>query len=341
MADTTGSPKIDLVNYLNSLDSNVNFYALIDFIIRFHIHRKLIHIDALDNISNSDIINKILRLTSEVAWTPPISTLRKAFLVNNGKKIRLELTTMGLAGVIGPLPQHYIENASINKKSRVAICDFLNIFNNRLMKMLFHSHQKFHIELCATPPERSSHSMVLYALTGYQSLLSCDALPISKAFILNSAKFLLSSIKSSDDIESILTIILNQTVNIIPLVGSWYPAQSDALTKLGTQNSELGYSLMLGENLWIQSAKINLIIQNIRMEEFFDLLENIEVHKSRLKKVLKMICNIDILTLYYNLIPKSITPQLFSASYTHRLGWNTWLESKDNEYENQIPVSVE
>src|SRR5262249_61325556 len=75
---------------------------------------------------------------------------------------------LGLAGCLGPLPAHYTERLLERAwRQDTAFRDFLDIFNHRLVSLLYRAYKKHYFDHQMVSPERGALAQPLFACIGF------------------------------------------------------------------------------------------------------------------------------------------------------------------------------
>ena len=79
----------------------------------------------------------------------------------------MTVNIMSLAGVLVPLPA-WVSERDIERSTRGdgALADFLDLFNHRLLSLLYRAQKKYRPALDSRPPDRGRVANVLYSLIG-------------------------------------------------------------------------------------------------------------------------------------------------------------------------------
>jgi type VI secretion system protein ImpH len=189
---------------------------------------------------------------------------------------------LALAGAHGPLPSVYTEQLLMKEKS--ALADFLDIFNHRLIVLLYRVHEMHHPALTPTSPDKGLAANHLYAFFG----LGCDPtsaardqLSLPDRALLDYAGLLAHRPHSASGLQTLLSDYFQVEVAIEQFTGGWLNLSEDQWTRLGVrqgQNQELGDGAILGKRVWEQHAGVTICLGPLDLNAFESFLPNGGAH---------------------------------------------------------------
>jgi type VI secretion system protein ImpH len=195
---------------------------------------------------------------------PPTDIARIAPPVAPDTPARVTVHLMGLAGALGPLPRPLTEH--ILERSRdgdTAFEDFLNIFNHRLVSLLYRARKRVRPALDPRPPDQGRVAGVLMALLGLGTLGLQDRMHLADRSLLAHAGLFAMRPRSMVGLEQILSDCFGAPACIMPFQGRWLPLDGegnegdDQRTRIGRsgRNQRLGQGAVLGSRVWdVQSG---------------------------------------------------------------------------------------
>jgi type VI secretion system protein ImpH len=186
---------------------------------------------------------------------------------------------MGLAGSNGPLPVPFTERVlhSIRHpgKERFALRDFLDIFNHRLVSLLYKVKQAHRPALTTVSPDRGIVAQYLFALFGLGlPKLRHRLAPIPDRALLYYSGLLSQRPRSCAGLQRLLSDYFQIEVQVAQFVGAWHDLSADQWTILGThgRNCELGQGAVLGKRTWDQHSRISIRLGPMNLETFESFL---------------------------------------------------------------------
>ena len=191
---------------------------------------------------------------------------------------------LGLAGAHGPLPSVYTEQLLLREKS--ALADFLDIFNHRLIVLLYRVHEMHHPALTPTSPDKGLAANHLYAFFG----LGCDPTSATRdrhsladRALLDYAGLLAHRPHSASGLQTLLSDYFQVEVVVEQFTGAWLNLSENQWTRLGTtqgQNQELGDGAILGKRVWEQHAGVTICLGPLDLNTFESFLPNGGAHRA-------------------------------------------------------------
>ncbi len=243
----------------------------------------------------------------------------------------LSINFMGIAGNSGPLPTPYVQTL-INRSNQFdnAFRDFLDIFNHRLISLLYVIRKKYRLGIDEIPAEETSVGAILKALIGlgFRNSAFTQSFPIPVKSLLNFAGLYWPIQRASVGLVKILKTYFNVPVSIQQFTGEWLQiplGQQSRLSATGPFN-QLGKNLTLGSRCWDKTTSFTLCLGPLSLEQFTSFLP--------IGPYCKNLCA---LTSFYSRPDKAFNVQLTIApdevpslilgtkSY---LGWKTWLKTQ-------------
>lgn len=176
---------------------------------------------------------------------------------------------LGLAGGFGPLPAPFTE--SIIQQVRAgdtATRDFLDIFNHRLVSILYRSRRMHRPALSRERPDEGPFAEHLYSLIGLGTQGLRGRMSVPDRALLNHAGALAQQPRSLHGLECLLNDHLGVPIRAIPLQGGWLTLDDTQITRLGRRNAVLGDGAVLGRRVWDQQAAVTLEIGPLDLDGF-------------------------------------------------------------------------
>jgi type VI secretion system protein ImpH len=277
----------------------------------------------------SDAASEPVRFRSAVGFDFPASAVAEvAADPPDGEVPRMIVTFLGLAGAHGPLPPPYAELIIERLKRRdTTLRDFLDIFNHRLVSLMYRVRKRRRIGLDPRPPDQTPFADHLRAILGMGTGGLAGRMAFPDRSLLLYAGLLAQQPRSLAGLENLLRNFFGVSVKGRSLQGRWVDLAEDQVTRIGAsgQNRGLGREIVLGTRVWDQEAGIELEIGPMGFARFLEFLPNGRAFPI-LKGMIRFYGNdafqADItLQLKKEEVPKSALSSLAGA----RLGWTSWL----------------
>jgi type VI secretion system protein ImpH len=221
-----------------------------------------------------------VRFRSSVSFDFPASEIQSIEEGPGGPVVTVNF--MGLAGALGPLPAAYTEMvvAATAKKDRAA-ADFLDIFNHRLVMLLYRTRQAHRPPLTSEPPDKGAVARYLFSLIGLGLPHVRKNVGIPARSLLHYSGLLTRRPGTAAGLESLLADFFGAPVRIQQFVGLWRTLDAGQWTTLGVggRNQAIG-SAVLGTKVWDQSAAVRITIGPIGLNQFQDFLSGNPAHSA-------------------------------------------------------------
>jgi type VI secretion system protein ImpH len=195
----------------------------------------------------------------------------------------MTVNVLGLTGADGPLPQHVTERV-VERAFRGdrAWRDFLDIFNHRLVSLLYRARKKYRPALDARGPHRGRVATTLYAILGLGTPHLRQRLGIDDRMLLPYAGLFAENTRSTVGLERIVEDCFGTPARVVPFRGQWHTLESDDLTLLGTtgQNQLLGRGAVIGRHIWDEAAGFELRLGPLSLPQFLSFLPGGHAYRS-------------------------------------------------------------
>ncbi|HEV7377848.1 MAG TPA: type VI secretion system baseplate subunit TssG [Pyrinomonadaceae bacterium] len=261
----------------------------------------------------------------ELQDSPPITP-------ENTPITEMTVNLMGLAGALGPLDmpttELIIERAANKDK---ALKDFLDIFNHRLISLLYRIRKMHRIGLEDEPPGQDKISKYLFSIIGLGTDGLMGRMMVRDRSLLHYAGLLSQQPRSIVGLERILSDYFKVQVKGHQFVGGWYDLDESQWTKIGEksgQNNVLGKgAVVVGKRVWDQQAKIEIQLGPLTYQQFPNFIPTGWGYRA--------LCDLtrfylgDTLDVSFRLILKGeeIPLPMLGMINEPVLGWTSWLTS--------------
>jgi type VI secretion system protein ImpH len=190
---------------------------------------------------------------------------------------------LGLAGAHGPLPSVYTEQ--LLRETTSALRDFLDIFNHRLILLLYRVHEMHHPELTPSSPDQGLAANHLYAFFGLgrdpgSSARNRQTVP--DRALLDYSGLLAHRPHSASGLKRLLADYFQVDVAVEQFVGAWLDLSEDQWTHIGAhrgRNHQLGDGAILGKRVWDQHTGVTVRLGPLDLDTFESFLPNGAAYK--------------------------------------------------------------
>ncbi|APR80226.1 Hypothetical protein A7982_05573 [Minicystis rosea] len=189
---------------------------------------------------------------------------------------KMTVNFMGIAGALGPLPGAFAEpvlrrSVAGDNASR----DFLDIFNHRLVSLVYRIRKRHRISLGVAEPVNDDAVRYLLALIGLGTPgLENRLHAVQDRTLLYFAGLFSREIRPMSGLVAMLRCHFGVPVQGEPLVGGFYPIEPSHRTTIGPsgQNRRLGNDAVLGARYWDPAACVEIRIGPLGVDDYLRLL---------------------------------------------------------------------
>jgi type VI secretion system protein ImpH len=222
-----------------------------------------------------------IRFRSRVSFAFPASEVDAIRLSAAGDPVpvaEMTINFLGLAGALGPLPQAYTEMILEAATRRdMAAVDFLDIFNHRLVWLLYRAHKAHHVTLTVEPPYRGEPAQYLFALIGLGQKTLRDRLRVPDSALLHYSGLLARNVRTATALERILSDYFGVHARVHQFVGTWRHLDPSQWTRIGKE-ATLGAGAVLGRRAWDQAGGVLLELGPLNIAQFQRFLPGASAH---------------------------------------------------------------
>ena len=184
---------------------------------------------------------------------------------------------LGLAGVNGPLPAPLAEQIIDRTRQKdTGLRDFLDIFNHRLISLMYRARKVHRVTLSSQSPEQGPMANYLYAFMGLgiSGLRNRMGPQMPDRVLLPYAGLLSQQPRSVIGMDRILSDHFQTPVHTEQFSGVWRNIEPDQWTSLGMlgKNQLLGQNVVLGTRIWDQQGRFMIVVGPLSLEQYMDFL---------------------------------------------------------------------
>lgn len=278
---------------------------------------------------------EVVRFRSAVRLDFPASDVEEIKPRVNGSPAEMTVHVLGLAGVHGPLPPAITELAMERAfHGDRALREFLDLFNHRLVSLLYRARKKYRPALDPGAPGGGRIATVLLALVGLGTPHLPGRMGIQDRSLLPYAGFLLARPRPTVGLVRLLEDCFEVPVEVRERNGSWHGLEGGDVTRLGAsgQNRALGVSTVLGSRVWNQAASFEVRLGPLSYDRFLSFLPEGHAHRPLTASVRFYVREELDLSLRLTLKAEEVPElRLSCLGRGSRLGWTSWLKTKPFE----------
>lgn len=258
---------------------------------------------------------EIERIAPESDGLPPVMTVR----------------FLGLAGAEGPLPRTFTELILARlARGDAALRDFLDVFNNRLVSLLYRARKKFHPGLQSRPPDDSRLARPFFALMGLGTPRIRGHLGVRERALLAYAGIVGRVARGPVGLVRVVEDYFAVPVRLDPFRARWLRLSADQWTVLGRagRNRRLGENAVAGTRTWDQGAAFELRLGPLDLDQFVAFLPVGDRYRP-LRALTEFYAGRELAyTIRLVLRAGQLPPLRLGGEPGPRLGWTTWLTTR-------------
>lgn len=263
-----------------------------------------------------------------LAFAP--STLA-ALKSRDGKPSRLEVLFFGLFGPNGPMPTHLTEYAyqRMCHGNDPTIARFADIFHHRMLSLFYRAWAMCQPAADYDRPESSAYTEYIGALIGIGRPAFKNRDAVADSTKLHYAGRLACQARNAEGLEAVLCAYLRLPVAIAEFVGEWIEVPERGVCRLGksTEVSGLGVSVIVGTRIWSGQHRFGIRLGPMCFDDYQRFLPS----GRSLERLVAAVRNYlgDELSWDVKLVLKRDEVPLLRLGESVRLGWSTWLGTRD------------
>lgn len=317
---------------------------------RFDFYQTVRLLELIDAVSTrvgegTDPAAEPVRFHSSLTSAFPASDVERVSMPDPGDtRFAVQVNFMGLAGAFGPLPPPLADLVAERARQQDrAGSDFLDIFNHRLVSLMYRARSRHRAELNRGRPDQTNFAFYLYSLTGLGTDGLRGRMAVADRTLLHHAGQLNQQPRSLHGLERLLEDHFDVRVRGVPLQGRWLPLDETQITRLGRRrgrNQALGRDAVLGSRAWDQQAAVTLVLGPLELDRFLSFLPVGDAW-APLVALFRFHAGTDLdgaarLRLRASQVPVS----RLSRQAGPRLGWTSWLTTRPRTREGVVTLRM-
>lgn len=275
-----------------------------------------------------------VRFQAEASLGFPASEIRDLEPGEDGAPPEMVVRFMGLTGPQGALPRHY--TAHVIERLRLrdrAFAAFLDIFNHRLVSLLFRAWEKYRLHLRVRGDALDTLSTYLFSLFGLGTRGLRGRLEVPDRALLLYTGLLAQRPRSATGLAALLGDYFDDLpVRIEQFVGQWLELDPESQTSLRPfgGNTALGVDTVIGSRVWQTQSCFRVRMGPMTYPRFCGFLpcgrasrELLDLARFYVGQEFDMIFQLVVLA-------ADVPPCTLGSTgpQATRLGWSTWLTSR-------------
>ena len=273
-----------------------------------------------------EILKREVRFHSRVGLAFPASEVQQ---IEHGEPVEMTVNFLGLAGAFGPLAPPDTEMVLDRIRSKdYAPRDFLDIFNHRLVSLMYQVRKLHRLSLTSQPPETTRIARYLYSFFGLGIPALQNRMRTPDRALLGAAGILSQQPRSAVGLERLLSHYFKVNASVRQLVGRWRRLEPDQWTRIGTRlgcNRKLGDGAVLGTRVWDQQGSFVVQLGPMGREQFSDFLPTGLAYRP-LCEMTRFYAGPEFEFAFRFTLDAEAVPETLLG--TARLGWTSWLKTR-------------
>lgn len=322
--------------------------ALFEEGFRFEFHQavrllEILRPDAAPLGEGSDASAEAVKFRSRVGLDfPAADVVQVSRPDGDGAPAEMAVAFLGAAGGLSPLPRPFTELVLERTAKRdTALRDFLDVFNHRLVSLMYRVRKKHRVGLATVSPEETGLAEHLYALMGLGTPGLRGRLGVDDRSLLAYAGLLAQRPRSAVALEQMLADYFGAAVEVEQLRGRWLTLDEDQRTRIGRpgENHELGAGAVLGGRVWEQQGAFELRVGPLSLDRFRDFLPPGTAF-GPLCELTRFQAGTELdFSVRLVLRAAEVPASRLGGGGATRLGWTSWLKTRPAGADGQVRLS--
>lgn len=249
---------------------------------------------------------------------------------------RMEVTFIGLAGARGPLPNAATEVLLQRARHRdTAFRDFLDLFNHRIVSLMYRVRRHTRLSLGTEPPEQTRFARYLEAFLGLGTPNLRGRLGAPDRALLRYVGLLAGRARSAPGLEILLADYFAVAVRVQSFVGCHLVLDEEERTAIGRydrgRNNALGQSVVVGARVWDRQSRFAVHMGPLTFSQFLAFLPIGGAHgvaAALTRFYVGEHLDFDIRLI---LRPDEVPQARLGRQDGSRLGWTSWLRRQPGD----------
>jgi type VI secretion system protein ImpH len=290
---------------------------------------EMLHREALSPGEGTEAASEAVRFQSRVGLDFPASEIQQLSPApSRGMPAEMTVNFMGLAGAFGPLAMPDTELLLDRAREKnFALRDFLDIFNHRLVSLMYQVRRLHRLALTAQHPAETQVAHYLYSFFGLGLPALQNRMRVADRALLRTAGILSQQPRSGVGLERLLSSHFRVNVSVRQLVGRWRLLESTEWTVIGKagRNQTLGNGPVLGTRIWDQQGSFEVRLGPLRDSEFLDFLPSGTAYRP-LCELTRFYAGQEFEFAFRLKVEAAAVPE--TRLGRSKLGWTSWLKTR-------------
>lgn len=248
----------------------------------------------------------------------------------NQDKTEMFVNFMGMGGPLGVLPAHYTELMIERARYRdTAMWAFLDIFTHRAVSLFFRAWEKYRFPI-QYERGKDDFTEYLFDFAGLGTKGLRGRMSLEDESLLPYAGLIGQKPHSAAALQQIISDYFEIPAEIVQFFGQWLELENENITRLGTANSRLGETTIVGTRVWEQQAKFRFRLGPLPFKQFQAFLPNGTASKP-FQSIARFMVGLELDYDAQLILQAKDVPGCILTTRARRrpmLGWSSWLKTK-------------
>lgn len=243
----------------------------------------------------------------------------------------LAIHFFGLTGPLGVLPTHYTAYVLERLYAKDAtLRDFFDIFHHRLLSLFYRAWEKYRFAVPYERGEEETFTRHLMDLIGLGTPCLQDRQAVYDQSLLFYTGLLAQQPRSAGSLRQVLADYFDVEVQVEQFAGAWRaldPGSWSYLNEGNRQSEQLGFGVILGDEVWDPQSVLLIRIGPLTMEQYCDFLPDGTAY-APLRAITRFFCGDDVDVEVQLVLRREDAPRCaldVADEPQPQLGWTSWL----------------
>ncbi|HAF21802.1 MAG TPA: type VI secretion system baseplate subunit TssG [Blastocatellia bacterium] len=236
---------------------------------------------------------------------------------------------MGITGPVGILPYQYMELVMERARYKdTALWSFLDIFNHRMISLFYRVWEKYHFPIAYERNGADQFTSHLFGLIGMGTSGLRGQLSFRDQGLLPYSGLVVQRPHSATAMAGVIADYFDVPAEVVQFPGEWLKLD-DNVTRLGSENSELGTSTIAGTRVWSDQSKFRIRLGAMSLKKFRAFIPVGSAHQP-LSEFARLFTGLEFeFDMQLVLDAKEVPFAMLSGNVDDgpRLGWTSWLKT--------------
>ena len=286
---------------------------------------------------------EVVRFRTRVSLEFPASQIYDLTPHDDGPP-RLTVAFFGMAGALGVLPHAYTELLiERTRRQDQALWEFLDLFHHRLISFFYRAWEKYRFPIAYERSRRDPFTAYLFDLIGLGTKGLSGRMRLPDQGLLLYAGLIAQKPHSAAGIASILGHYFAVPARIKQFSSQWLTLDRTYRASLGSANSDLGVSLVVGERVRDRQSKFRVRLGPMSLERYLSFLPG-GASFPALADLTRFLAGLELDFDVQLVLTAAEAPDCVLSSRAKTppmLGWTTWMKTRPlSEDASPVVLSV-